>query len=171
MIRTVGGKRPKIDPTAYVAETAMVIGDATLEAQVSVWFGAVIRADNDAIVIGEGTNIQDQAVVHADPGEPVRIGKRVTLGHQAIVHAATLGDDVLIGIGAIVLNGAVVGEGSLIGARALVTAGMQVPPRSLVLGVPGKVVGTVDEERFALIRTTAEHYLRHQGEYKKSYGT
>ena len=170
MIRSVRGKRPKIDPSAYVAETAVVIGDATLESGVSVWFGAVIRADNDSIVIGEDTNIQDGAIVHADPNEPVRIGKRVTLGHQAIVHAATVEDDVLVGIGAIVLNGAVIGEGSLIGARALVTAGTHVPPRSLVLGVPGKVVGSVDDKRFAVIRATAEEYLHHREEYKKSYG-
>ncbi|NOZ06550.1 MAG: gamma carbonic anhydrase family protein [Chloroflexi bacterium] len=169
MIREIRGKRPQIDPTAFVAETAVVIGDAILGPHASVWFGAVVRADNDQIVIGEGTNIQDGAIVHADPGEPVHIGKRVTLGHQAIVHAATLEDDVLIGIGAVVLNGAVIGEGSLVGSRALVTAGTKVPPRSLVLGVPGKVVGSVDDERFAIIQTTAAHYLHHQEVYKKSY--
>ncbi len=169
MIREVNGKRPRIDPTAFVAETAVVIGDAILEAHASVWFGAIVRADNDQIFIGEDTNIQDGAIVHADPGEPVHIGKRVTLGHQAIVHAATLEDDVLVGIGAVVLNGAVIGEGSLIGARALVTAGTKVPPRSLVLGVPGKVVGPIDDKRFAIIQTTAAHYLEHQETYKESY--
>lgn len=170
MIRSVGGKRPRIDASAYVAETAVVIGDATLEARASVWFGAVIRADNDAIHIGEETNIQDGAIVHADPNEPVHIGNRVTLGHQAVVHAATVEDDVLIGNGAMVLNGAVIGAGSIVGAKALVTTGTMVPPRSLVLGVPGKVVGSVDDERFQLIRWTTQNYLDHREEYKTSYG-
>jgi carbonic anhydrase/acetyltransferase-like protein (isoleucine patch superfamily) len=135
-----------IDPTSFIHETAVVIGNVHLGARSSVWPMAVIRADCDRIELGDDSNLQDGAVLHCDEGIPCIIGKRVTIGHRAIVHGALVQDDALIGMGAIVLNKAVVGRGSLIGAGALVSEGTVIPPDSLVLGVPGKVVRTLKPE-------------------------
>jgi carbonic anhydrase/acetyltransferase-like protein (isoleucine patch superfamily) len=135
-----------IDPTSFIHETAVVIGNVHLGARTSVWPTAVIRADCDRIELGDDSNLQDGAVLHCDEGIPCIIGKRVTIGHRAIVHGALVQDDALIGMGAIVLNKAVVGRGSLIGAGALVSEGTVIPPDSLVLGVPGKVVRTLKPE-------------------------
>ena len=135
-----------IDPTSYIHETAVVIGNVHLGARSSVWPTAVIRADCDRIELGDDSNLQDGAVLHCDEGIPCIIGKRVTIGHRAIVHGALVQDDALIGMGAIVLNKAVVGRGSLIGAGALVSEGTVIPPDSLVLGVPGKVVRVLKAE-------------------------
>ncbi|MDC2960674.1 gamma carbonic anhydrase family protein [Streptomyces sp. NPDC085900] len=148
LIRGIGGREPKIDGEAFVAPTASVIGDVTLEAGASVWYGAVLRGDVERISVGAQANIQDNCTLHADPGFPVSIGQRVSVGHNAVVHGATVGDDCLVGMGATVLNGAVIGEGSLVAAQALVPQGMQVPPGSLVAGVPAKVKRQLtDEER------------------------
>ena len=136
-----------IDPTAFIHETAVVIGDVHLGARSSIWPTAVLRADCDRIEIGEESNVQDGAVLHADEGIPCIVGKRVTIGHRAIVHGALVQDDALIGMGAIVLNKAVVGRGSLIGAGAVVSEGVVIPPDSMVLGVPGKVVKTLTPEQ------------------------
>ncbi len=136
-----------IDPSSFIHETAVVIGDVHLGARSSIWPMAVIRADSDRIEVGEDSNVQDGAVLHCDEGIPCIVGKRVTIGHRAIVHGALVQDDALIGMGAVVLNKAVVGRGSLIGAGAVVSEGVVIPPDSLVLGVPGRVVKTLTPEQ------------------------
>jgi carbonic anhydrase/acetyltransferase-like protein (isoleucine patch superfamily) len=138
-------KSPSIAPSAWVHATAVVIGDVTLADDVSVWPTAVLRGDRDAIRVGAKSNVQDGAVLHCDPGKPCVIGERVTIGHRAVVHGCTVEDGALIGIGAIVLNGASVGAGSLVAAGAVVGEGMQIPPGSLVLGVPAKVKGPLTD--------------------------
>lgn len=139
LIVGIGGKEPQVDPGAFVAPTASVIGDVTLHAGASVWYGAVVRGDVERITVGADANVQDNVTLHADPGFPVRIGERVSIGHNAVVHGATVEEDCLVGMGATVLNGAVIGAGSLVAAQALVPQGMVVPPGSLVAGVPAKV--------------------------------
>ncbi|MEU4153091.1 gamma carbonic anhydrase family protein [Streptomyces sp. NPDC026659] len=146
LIVGIGGKEPKIDPDAFVAPTASVIGDVTLDAGASVWYGAVVRGDAERIAVGADANVQDNVTLHADPGFPLTVGERVSIGHNAVVHGATVEDDCLIGMGATVLNGAVIGAGSLVAAQALVPQGMVVPPGSLVAGVPAKVKRALSEE-------------------------
>jgi carbonic anhydrase/acetyltransferase-like protein (isoleucine patch superfamily) len=146
LIVAIGGKEPQIDPEAFVAPTASVIGDVTLRAGASVWYGAVVRGDVERITVGAQANVQDNVTLHADPGFPVSVGERVSIGHNAVVHGATVEDDCLIGMGATVLNGAVIGAGSLVAAQALVPQGMVVPAGSLVAGVPAKVRRQLSEE-------------------------
>ncbi|MGW4446603.1 gamma carbonic anhydrase family protein [Streptomyces sp. NPDC004682] len=146
LIVGIGGREPKIDPDAFVAPTASVIGDVTLSAGASVWYGAVVRGDVERIAVGADANVQDNVTLHADPGFPLTVGERVSIGHNAVVHGATVEDDCLIGMGATVLNGAVIGAGSLVAAQALVPQGMVVPPGSLVAGVPAKVRRELSEE-------------------------
>ncbi|MFF0225188.1 gamma carbonic anhydrase family protein [Streptomyces sp. NPDC004629] len=151
LIVGIGGREPRIDEGAFVAPTASVIGDVTLHAGASVWYGAVLRGDVERITVGASANVQDNVTLHADPGFPVSVGERVSIGHNAVVHGATVRDDCLIGMGATVLNGAVIGAGSLVAAQALVPQGMTVPPGSLVAGVPAKVKRELtDEERRGL---------------------
>ncbi|MET8829388.1 gamma carbonic anhydrase family protein [Streptomyces sp. NPDC004610] len=151
LITGIGGREPRIDPTAFVAPTAAIIGDVTLHAGASVWYGAVLRGDVERISVGAGSNVQDNCTLHADPGFPVTVGERVSIGHNAVVHGATVEDDCLIGMGATVLNGAVIGKGSLVAAQALVPQGLRVPPGSLVAGVPAKIRRELtDEEREGL---------------------
>ena len=158
---------PNVHPTAYVHPAAVVTGDVTLGARVSVWPTAVVRGDTDTIIIGPDTNVQDGTIIHVDHGVPTTIGARVGIGHRAIVHGATIEDDVLIAMGAILLNRVHVGTGSIIGAGAVCTEGMQIPPNSLVLGVPARVVReTTDAER-GRIRQTVDSYLALQDEYKR----
>lgn len=149
----------------FVAPTAAVIGRVTLHARSSVWFNCVLRGDVEDIVIGEGSNIQDGAVIHADPGFPAYIGRNVTVGHMAMLHGCKIGDGSLVGIGAVVLNGAVIGKGCLIGATALVTEGMQVPDGSMVLGSPGKVRRTLSEEQQLGLMHNADHYVGNAARY------
>ncbi|MEV6051838.1 gamma carbonic anhydrase family protein [Streptomyces sp. NPDC052107] len=146
LIVGIGDKEPQVDPEAFVAPTASVIGDVTLHAGASVWYGAVVRGDVEKITVGAQANVQDNVTLHADPGFPVSVGERVSIGHNAVVHGATVEDDCLIGMGATVLNGAVIGAGSLVAAQALVPQGMVVPPGSLVAGVPAKVRRELTEE-------------------------
>ena len=158
---------PTIHPTAYIHPTAVVTGDVTLGARVSVWPTAVIRGDTDHIRIGADTNVQDGTIIHVDHGVPTTIGSRVGIGHRAIVHGATIEDDVLIAMGAILLNNVHVGTGSIVGAGAVCREGMRIPPNSLVLGVPARVTRqTTDAER-QRIRNTVESYLDLQEEYRK----
>lgn len=148
LIRGIGGNDPKVDAEAFVAPTASVVGDVMLHAGASVWYGAVLRGDIERITVGADSNVQDNCTLHADPGFAVTVGERVSIGHNAVVHGATVEDDCLIGMGATVLNGAVIGAGSLVAAQALVPQGMEVPPGSLVAGVPAKVKRRLtDEER------------------------
>ncbi|WBO67719.1 gamma carbonic anhydrase family protein [Streptomyces camelliae] len=146
LIVGIGGREPRVDPGAFVAPTASVIGDVSLRSGASVWYGAVVRGDVERIEIGASSNVQDNCTLHADPGFPVSVGERVSIGHNAVVHGATVEDDCLIGMGATVLNGAVIGAGSLVAAQALVPQGMVVPPGSLVAGVPAKVRRELTEE-------------------------
>jgi carbonic anhydrase/acetyltransferase-like protein (isoleucine patch superfamily) len=146
-----------IDPSAFIAEGAVVLGDVHIGRDVSVWYNAVIRGDAERIEIGEGTNLQDLSMVHADPGVPCVVGRRVTAGHRVILHGCTVEDDCLIGMGAILLNGVRVGSGLVVGAGSVLVEGTVVPPGSLVLGLPGKVVRRVDEA----MRGRIEHGWRH----------
>ena len=163
-----------IDPTAFIHPEALVFGDVTLGARASVWPGAVLRGDSAPITIGEASNVQDGVVIHVDPGLPCTIGSRVTVGHRAVVHGATVEDDCLIAIGAIVLNRVVVGTGSLVGAGAVCSEGMVIPPNSLVLGVPGKVVRSVDDKLRARIAAGVDAYIalserHHRGEFPRRH--
>lgn len=153
-------KDPTVDPTAYLAPGAIVIGDVRIGPRASVWPGCVLRGDINFIEIGEATNVQDGTIVHLADDYPVRIGKFVTIGHAAVIHACTIEDECLIGMRATILDGAVIGRNSIIGAQALVTQGMIVPPGSLVLGVPGKIEKTLDPEEQAGIRKWAEKYIK-----------
>ncbi|WP_166865737.1 MULTISPECIES: gamma carbonic anhydrase family protein [unclassified Salinibacterium] len=152
------GTSPNIDGTAWVAPTATVIGAAELHPESSVFYGAVVRADRDRIVLGAGSNLQDNVVVHGDPGTPAIIGSGVSVGHGAVVHGCTIGDDCLIGMNATVLNRAVIGAESLIAAGALVLEDTVIPPRSLVAGVPAKVRRELTDDEVAGIRRNAETY-------------
>ncbi|MFE1956208.1 MULTISPECIES: gamma carbonic anhydrase family protein [Streptomyces] len=146
LIAGFGGKEPKLDQDAFAAPNSTLIGDVTLHAGASVWYGAVLRAEFEPITLGADSNIQDNCTVHVDAGFPVTIGERVSVGHNAVLHGCTIEDDCLIGMGATVLNGAVIGAGSLVAAQALVPQGMVVPPGSLVAGVPAKVRRELTQE-------------------------
>jgi carbonic anhydrase/acetyltransferase-like protein (isoleucine patch superfamily) len=148
-----------IEPSAFIAAGAVVLGDVHLGRDVSVWYNAVVRGDTERITIGEASNIQDLAMVHADPGLPCVVGSRVTVGHRAILHGCIVEDECLIGMGAILLNGVRVGAGSVVGAGAVLVEGMEVPPGSLVLGVPGKVLRQVGEETQRRIEHAWRHYV------------
>lgn len=171
LILNLGGDaQPIIHADAWVAPTAVIVGDVTLLAGASVWYNAVLRGDNTPIVIGEGSNIQDGVVVHVDPGASVTLGRGVSVGHNAVIHGATVEDNCLIGMGATLLNGSVIGEGSLVAANALVPQGMIVPPGSLVAGVPAKVRRALtEEERAGLIHNAVvyrKHTARHRADAK-----
>jgi len=153
------GKTPEVDPTAWIAPSATVIGAVTIGARTGVFYGAVVRGDTSTIVIGAGSNLQDGVVVHADPGFPAAIGNGVSVGHSAVLHGCTIEDDCLIGMGAIVLNGAVVGAGSMIAAGAVVLEGASIPPGSLVAGVPGKVRRELTAEEHQKLLYNAGHYV------------
>ena len=155
-----------IDPSAFIAPNATLMGTVTIGCDASVWFGVVIRADMAPITIGEGTNIQDNSVLHVDHGKPTVLGDRVTVGHRAIVHGATVEHDVIIGMGSIILNEAVIGAESIIGAGAVVTERSKIPPRSLVLGIPGKVVRPITEAERAYIDRAALAYIGYSRHYK-----
>lgn len=155
-----------IDPTAFIHPLASIIGTVTLGARVSVWPYVVLRGDNDSIVIGDDSNIQDGTVVHVDPGVPVAIGRRVSVGHRAIIHGATVEDDCLIAMGAILLNGVHVGTGSLVAAGAVCREGMRIPPRSLVVGVPARVAREATSEIRERIDHTVKAYLSLQEQYR-----
>ncbi|MER7174775.1 gamma carbonic anhydrase family protein [Streptomyces mesophilus] len=158
LIAGVGGRNPEVDPEAFAAPTSVAMGEVTMKAGSSIWYHAVLRADCGPIVLGTDSNIQDNCTVHVDPGFPVTIGDRVSVGHNATVHGCTVEDDCLIGMGATVLNGAVIGAGSLVAAQALVPQGMQVPPGSLVAGVPAKVRRPLTEEEREGIKLNAAMY-------------
>lgn len=147
-----------VSQAIFVAPNATLLGDISLGEETSIWYGAVVRADKDRIEVGPRSNIQDNCVIHTSSVHPVRIGRNVSVGHGAILHGCTIEDDVLVGMGAIILNGAVIGEGSIVGAGALVSEGKQIPPHSLVLGVPGRVVREVtDEECSGTVHNSNEY--------------
>lgn len=157
---------PQVHPEAYVVDSASVIGQVLLAARVGVWFGAVIRGDNERIVVGADSNVQDGAVLHADPGFALLIGERVSVGHQAMVHGCSIGDGSLIGIQAVVMNGAVIGRQCLVGAGAVVTEGKHIPERSLVLGAPGKVVRELTDDDLGMLHHAAASYAARIARYR-----
>jgi carbonic anhydrase/acetyltransferase-like protein (isoleucine patch superfamily) len=162
----LNGRQPKLEGRdIWIAPSADVIGEAILSAGVSIWFRAIIRADNTPITIGNGSNIQDGAVLHSDPGSPLTIGNNVTVGHQAILHGCTVENDVLIGMGAIILNGALIGEGSIVGAGALVFEAKRFPPRSLIVGSPAVRKNTIDLTNAQDLRAAARLYVSKGRDY------
>ena len=167
MIYALDGIEPQIDPTAWVAETAVAIGNVVLEAGASLWFGAVARGDNEEIRIGAGSNVQENAVLHTDMGSPLVIGANCTIGHKAMLHGCHIGEGSLIGMGAMVMNGAKIGRGCLIGAGALVTEGKDIPDGSLVMGAPGKVIRLLDAEAQARLLRSAHSYQANAARYAK----
>jgi carbonic anhydrase/acetyltransferase-like protein (isoleucine patch superfamily) len=166
-IYALGDQTPQIHDTAYVAHGAHVMGRVVLKANSSIWFGATLRGDNEPIVIGEGSNVQEGAVLHTDMGSPLTVGNHVTVGHQAMLHGCTIGDGSLIGIQAVVLNNAVIGKNCLIGACALVTSGMVIPDHSVVMGSPAKIVKTVNEQTLAHIHKGTASYVARAEYFRK----
>nr|WP_198981472.1 gamma carbonic anhydrase family protein [Herbaspirillum sp. ASV7] len=161
-------QRPEIDASAYVAAEAVIIGQAVLGQQVSVWPGAVLRADNERIAIGAGSNIQEGAVLHTDPGYPLQVGANVSIGHQAMLHGCTVGEGSLIGIQAVILNGAVIGKNCLVGAGALVTEGKHFPDNSLIIGSPAKVLRELTPEAIAGMHANAADYVARGAFYQQA---
>lgn len=161
-IFALGSIEPELpsDNAYWIAPTASVIGRVRLERNASIWFGAVLRGDNELILIGEGSNVQDGCVLHTDMGYPLTIGRHCTIGHQAILHGCTVGDNSLVGMGASVLNGARIGKNCLIGAHALIAENKEIPDNSMVLGMPGKVVKQLGPEVAARLRDAAAHYVQ-----------
>ncbi len=155
----IDGVAPEIDSTAWIAESAEVIGNVAIGADASVWFGCVLRGDTEIIQIGEGSNIQDLSVLHADEGMPLTIGHHVTVGHKVMLHGCTIGDESLIGIGAVVLNGARIGRNCLVGAGSLVTEGKCFPDGSMIMGSPARAVRQLTPEQIERLRWSARHYI------------
>lgn len=155
----VDGKTPQVDSTAWIADSAQVMGHVTLGPDASVWFGCVLRGDTESMTVGEGSNIQDLTVMHADHGLPLTIGKHVTVGHKVMLHGCTIDDESVIGIGAIVLNGARIGKNCLVGAGSLVTEGKEFPDGSMIMGAPAKVVRQLTPEQIEGLRLSAQHYI------------
>ena len=157
---------PRIAETAWVADSAQVIGNVDLAEGASVWFGAILRGDGEPLRIGRGSNVQDGSVIHADPGFPTTLGENVTIGHQVMLHGCTIGDGSLIGIQAVVLNGAKIGKNCLVGAGALVTEGKEFPDGSMIIGSPAKVVRELTPEQIAGMQRTAPHYVANARRFK-----
>jgi carbonic anhydrase/acetyltransferase-like protein (isoleucine patch superfamily) len=167
-IYQLGDHAPEIDPSAYITDSANVIGKARIEANASIWFGVTIRGDNELITIGENSNLQEGCVLHTDPGYPITIGRNVTVGHQAMLHGCIIGEGSLVGIQAVILNGAKIGKNCLVGAGALVTEGKEFPDNSLILGAPAKVVRTLREEDIARLNGNASHYVERGKFFKRN---
>jgi carbonic anhydrase/acetyltransferase-like protein (isoleucine patch superfamily) len=167
MIYELDGIRPQIDPTAWVAPTAVLIGNVIVEAGANIWFGAVLRGDNEVITVGAGSNVQENAVLHTDMGFPLTIGANCTIGHKAMLHGCTIEAGSLIGMGATLLNGAKIGAASLVGACALVTEGKEIAPGSLVMGAPAKVVRELDAAAQARLLKSAEGYRANAARFAK----
>lgn len=168
-IYALGGNFPELPQAGsfWIAASADVVGRVRLEKNASIWFAAVLRGDNELIHVGEGSNVQDACVLHTDMGSPLTIGRNCTIGHRAMLHGCTIGDNSLVGIGATILNNAVIGRNCLIGAHALVTEGKSIPDNSLVMGAPGRVVRTLDEGEIARLAKSAEAYVRNWQRFAK----
>lgn len=167
MIYSLGDRRLQTQGDFYIAENATVIGSVVLEANASIWFNVVLRADNDVITIGENSNIQDGSVLHTDVGMPLTVGRNVTVGHKVMLHGCTIGDGSLIGINAVILNGAKIGRCCVIGANALIPEGKEIPDFSVVMGSPGKVVKEVSEAQKAMMEMGALHYVENFKRYQR----
>ena len=165
-IYALGDRRPSFGEGSWIAHNATVIGSVTAGRNVNIWYNVVVRGDNDPITIGDDTNIQDGSVLHNDDGIPLTIGTHVTVGHMAMLHGCTIEEDTLIGIGAIVLNGAKIGKGSVIAASALIPEGMQIPPYSMVMGVPGKVRREITEDERERFKLNCKHYVELAEQYR-----
>ncbi len=169
MILELENQKPDTEKAAFIAENATIVGAVTLDEGASVWYGAVLRGDGDTIYVGKNTNIQDNVVLHVDPDHPIHIGDRVTVGHGCIIHGCTIGDDTLIGMGAIIMNGAKVGRNCLVGAGALITEGKEFPDGSLIMGTPAKVKSEVTEAQLIDIKESAEFYVEDSAKYAKAF--
>jgi carbonic anhydrase/acetyltransferase-like protein (isoleucine patch superfamily) len=166
-IYELDGVKPQCDADSWVAESAVVIGNVVMKKGASVWFGATLRGDNDPIIIGENSNVQDGSVLHTDVGQPLEIGRDCTIGHMVMLHGCTIGANTLIGIGSIILNGAKIGKNCLIGANSLITEGKVIPDGSMVMGAPGKVVRELTEQQVQMITGSAHHYAENWKRYAK----
>ncbi|WP_136415380.1 gamma carbonic anhydrase family protein [Herbaspirillum sp. ST 5-3] len=166
-IYQLGEQVPEVDASAYVSDSANVIGKVRIEANASVWFNVTIRGDNELITVGENSNVQEACVLHTDPGYPLTIGKNVTVGHQAMLHGCTIGEGSLIGIQAVILNGAKIGKNCLVGAGALVTEGKEFPDNSLIIGSPAKVVRTLSAEDIARTQSNTANYVKRGQLFKR----
>lgn len=166
-IYELDGIAPRVHDSAWVADSAEVMGNVELAAEASVWFNVTVRGDTESIAIGEGSNIQDGSVLHADIGQPLTVGRHVTVGHQVMLHGCTIGDESLIGIGAIVLNGATIGKNCLVGAGALVTEGKSFPDGSMIVGSPAKVVRQLTPEQMDGLRLSARHYMANAERFRR----
>ena len=158
---------PKVHATCFVAPSADVIGRVVMAAHASIWFNAVARGDNEAITIGECSNVQDNTVLHTDPGKPLVIGDRVTVGHSAMLHGCRIGNGCLVGVGSIILNDAVIGESCLVGANTLITEGKEFPPRSMIVGSPGRVIRELDDREIGDIADIAAIYVEKIARYRR----
>ena len=159
-IYQLGDESPDIDPSAYIAESANIIGKARIEAFASIWFNVTIRGDNECITVGANSNVQDGCILHTDPGFPLVIGKDVTIGHQAMLHGCSIGDGSLIGIQAVLMNGAKIGRNCLVGAGALITEGKEFPDNSLIIGTPAKVLRSLSEQEIAGLGRNSDNYVK-----------
>ena len=168
MLYDLENKKPKNLGENWVAPNAVVIGDVTLEKNTSVWFNTTLRGDIENIHIGEGSNIQDGSVLHTDPGYPLKVGKNVTIGHLVMLHGCTIGDNSLIGIGAVILNNVKIGKNCIIGAKSLITENKEIQDNSLVVGSPGRVIRKVTEEEIKAVEENAIHYQENWKKYSKS---
>ncbi len=169
-VYALDGVVPTVSQTCWIAPDANVIGNIVLEDDTSVWFGCTLRGDNEEIRIGAGTNVQENTVMHTDPGYPLEIGAGCTIGHKAMLHGCIIGENSLIGIGAIVLNGAKIGRNCLIGAGALITEGKEIPDGSLVMGAPGRVVRKLDEAAIEGLKRSATHYQANARRFQAQLG-
>jgi carbonic anhydrase/acetyltransferase-like protein (isoleucine patch superfamily) len=158
---------PELGEGVWIADNATVLGSVKLGRKVSVWFGAVLRGDNDPIVVGDGSNIQDGSILHTDDGVPLTIGENVTVGHMAVLHGCTVGDGSLVGINAVVLNGAVIGKSCLIGANCLIPENKVIPDRSLVVGTPGRIIRQLSDEEVAGLQRSAENYMENAARFSQ----
>jgi carbonic anhydrase/acetyltransferase-like protein (isoleucine patch superfamily) len=161
------GKAPQLGDGAWVADSAQVIGNVDLGANASVWFGVVIRGDNETIRIGRNTNVQDLSVLHSDPGVPLTLGDNVSVGHQVMLHGCTIGEGSLVGIQAVVLNNARIGRNCIVGAGSVVTEGKEFPDNSLIIGSPARLVRTLDEKGLQMLRRVADHYVENGARYSR----
>lgn len=168
-VYNLGDSAPVLPPEGeyWIAPNATVLGNVILKQNASIWFNTVLRGDNDPIVIGENSNVQDGSVLHTDLGVPLTVGRDVTIGHMVMLHGCTIGDNTLVGIGSIVLNGARIGENCLIGANTLITEGKEIPDNSMVMGSPGKVMRTLDEAAVQMIALSARHYVENWKRYAR----
>lgn len=169
MIHQLGDKKVQRDGSNWVADSAKVIGDIYLKNDSSVWFGAVLRGDIERITVGEGSNVQDNSVIHTDPGCPVTIGAGVTIGHMVMLHGCTIDDGSLIGIGAIILNKAKIGKNCIVGANSLITENKEIPDRSLVMGSPGKIIRELTDEEVEAVKENGRRYVNNWKNFEKNF--